>query len=283
MKSLKSFFNVIVRNKRACFGFIILVIFLLIAIIGTSIIPLPKETNYAERLQPPSLSHPLGTDYAGRDTLAQFVHGSKDVIVLSFLTAIFTMVLAFIVGGISGAAGGKTDAILMFITNVILTVPSFPIMMVLSMLIKVTNPVTFALILSMWSWGGLARAIRSQILSFKRRDYIEASRILGLSLGHIVFKDMLPNMASYIAYHFIMIMKSAVTASVGLMVLGLAPFSSTHWGMMLNLAMGSTAALYGSSAIYYFLTPVIGIMLFQIGCLFFASGMDEAFNPRLRD
>ena len=171
----------------------------------------------------------------------------------------------------------------MFITNVILTVPSFPIMMVLSMLIKVTNPVTFALILSMWSWGGLARAIRSQILSFKRRDYIEASRILGLSLGHIVFKDMLPNMASYIAYHFIMIMKSAVTASVGLMVLGLAPFSSTHWGMMLNLAMGSTAALYGSSAIYYFLTPVIGIMLFQIGCLFFASGMDEAFNPRLRD
>ncbi|NLO83092.1 MAG: ABC transporter permease [Clostridiales bacterium] len=283
MKSLKSFFNVIVRNKRACFGFIILVIFLLIAIIGTSIIPLPKETNYAERLQPPSLSHPLGTDYAGRDTLAQFVHGSKDVIILSFLTAIFTMVLAFIVGGISGAAGGKTDAILMFITNVILTVPSFPIMMVLSMLIKVTNPVTFALILSMWSWGGLARAIRSQILSFKRRDYIEASRILGLSLGHIVFKDMLPNMASYIAYHFIMIMKSAVTASVGLMVLGLAPFSSTHWGMMLNLAMGSTAALYGSSAIYYFLTPVIGIMLFQIGCLFFASGMDEAFNPRLRD
>ncbi len=283
MKSLKSFFNVIVRNKRACFGFIILVIFLLIAIIGTSIIPLPKETNYAERLQPPSLSHPLGTDYAGRDTLAQFVHGSKDVIILSFLTAIFTMVLAFIVGGISGAAGGKTDAILMFITNVILTVPSFPIMMVLSMLIKVTNPVTFALILSMWSWGGLARAIRSQILSFKRRDYIEASRILGLSLGHIVFKDMLPNMASYIAYHFIMIMKSAVTASVGLMVLGLAPFSSSYWGMMLNLAMGSTAALYGSSAIYYFLTPVIGIMLFQIGCLFFASGMDEAFNPRLRD
>jgi len=283
VKSLKSFFTVIIRNKRACFGFIILIIFLLIAVVGTKVIPLPKSTNYAERLQPPSLKHPLGTDYAGRDTLAQFVHGSKDVIILSFLTAIFTMVIAFIVGGISGAAGGKTDAVLMFITNVILTVPSFPIMMVLSMLIKVTNPVTFALILSMWSWGGLARAIRSQILSFKRRDYIEASKILGLSLGHIVFKDMLPNMASYIAYHFIMIMKSAVTASVGLMVLGLAPFSSTHWGMMLNLAMGSTAALYGSSAIYYFLTPVIGIMLFQIGCLFFASGMDEAFNPRLRN
>jgi peptide/nickel transport system permease protein len=79
-----------------------------------------------------------------------------------------------------------------------------------------------------------------------------------------------------------MIMRNAVTASVGLMVLGLVPFSTTHWGMMLQLAMGSTGAMYGSTAIYYFLTPVIGIMLFQMGCLFFASGMEEAFNPRLR-
>ncbi len=282
MNSLKSFFKTITGNKRACFGLILLVFFLALAVIGPEVVPLPTKANYLERLKPPSWIHPLGTDYAGKDTLAQFIHGSRTVILLSFFTATFTIMIAFAIGGISGAAGGRTDAVLMFITNVILTVPSFPIMMLLSMLIQITNPVIFAVVLSMWSWGGLARALRSQILSLKRRDFIEASRVLGLSLFHIVFKEMLPNLASYIAYHFIMIMKTAVTASVGLMVLGLVPFSTTHWGMMLNLAMTSTAALYGTNALYYFLTPVSGIMLFQMGCLFFASGMDEAFNPRLR-
>ena len=170
----------------------------------------------------------------------------------------------------------------MFVTNIILTVPSFPIMMVLAMVVTITDPFSFALVLSIWSWAGLARAIRSQILSLKNREFIEASRILGLGLPHIVFREMLPNMASYVAYHFIMIMRNAVTASVGLMVLGLVPFSATHWGMMLNLAMTSTGAVYGSTALIYFVTPILGIMFFQMGCLFFASGMEEAFNPRLR-
>jgi peptide/nickel transport system permease protein len=66
------------------------------------------------------------------------------------------------------------------------------------------------------------------------------------------------------------------------MVLGLVPFSTSHWGMMLQVAMTNTGALYGSSAMTYFLVPIIGIVLFQMGCLFFASGMEEAFNPRLR-
>ncbi len=278
----RSFLSVIMSNRRAFLGLLILLAFLLIAIAGPRLIPLDARPNYLIRLQSPSLAHPLGTDYAGRDTLAQFVHGAAGVILLSFATAVFTLMIAFVVGGAAGVAGGGLDAALMFLSDIILTVPSFPIMMVLSMVIKITDPISFAVLLSIWSWAGLARAIRAQILSFKRRDFIEAARILGMGLPHIVFKEMLPNMSSYVAYHFIMIMRSAVTASVGLMVLGLVPFSTTHWGMMLQLAMNSTAALYGSPAMYYFLTPVVGIMLFQMGCLFFASGMEEAFNPRLR-
>ncbi len=280
----RSFFSMIVRNQRAFLGLIILVAFLFMAVIGPSVLPLDIKPNYAlgARLQGPSWAHPFGTDYAGRDTMSQFVHGAAGVILLSFATAVFTLLIAFVVGGAAGVGGGSLDAVLMFVTDIILTVPSFPIMMVLSMVITISDPISFAVVLSIWSWAGLARAIRAQILTLKRREFVEAARIMGLGLPHIVFKEMLPNMASYVAYHFIMIMRNAVTASVGLMVLGLVPFSTTHWGMMLQLAMGSTGAMYGSTAIYYFLTPVIGIMLFQMGCLFFASGMEEAFNPRLR-
>ena len=75
--------------------------------------------------------------------------------------------------------------------------------------------------------------------------------MLGLSVPHIIFSELLPNITSYIAINFIMIMRNAITASVGLMVLGLVPFSSTHWGMMLQMAVGTSGAMYGSSAIIY--------------------------------
>ena len=178
--------------------------------------------------------------------------------------------------------GGRVDTIITFITDIMLTVPSFPVMMVLSLAVTITDPISFGLVLSIWSWAGLARAIRSQILSLKQRDFIEASRVLGLSVPHIIFSELLPNITSYIAINFIMIMRNAITASVGLMVLGLVPFSSTHWGMMLQMAVGTSGAMYGSSAIIYLLVPIIAITLFQMGCLFFANGLDEALNPRLR-
>lgn len=282
MEGIKDFFIIIRKNRQAFAGLIILIIFLLISVIGPYVIPPVGKSNYALRLQMPSILHWFGTDYAGRDTLSQFVHGSRNVLFVAFLTAVFTSIVAFSIATLAGVVGGAVEAVLMLFVNVILTVPSFPIMMVLSMIIKITDPLTFALVLSIWSWAGLARAIHTQILSLKNRDFIEASKILGLSLPHVIFKEMLPNMVSYLAINFIMIMRGAITASVGLMYLGLVPFSSSHWGMMLNMATNTTGAMYGSSALVYMLVPILGIMFFQMGCLFFANGLDEALNPRLR-
>lgn len=281
MKRLKSIFSVMLKNKQATTGMCILIFFFLMATIGPEIVPASNTTDYANRLQGPSWQHLLGTDYAGRDTLSQFVHGSRNVLLVAFIAGVITMTIGFVVGTISGVAGGLVDELLMGITSVMLTVPSFPIMMVLSMIIQIDNPFLFGFLLSMWSWAGLARSIRAQILSLKHRDFIEASRVLGMGIFHIIFKEMLPNMVSYILISFISIMKGAITASVGLMVLGLVPFSASHWGMMISLATTTTGAMYGSSALIYFLTPVCGIMLFHMGCLFFANGLDDAFNPKL--
>ncbi|NLY46402.1 MAG: ABC transporter permease [Tissierella sp.] len=281
MKRFKAFFKVIRKNKQAFIGMLILIMFFLMATVGPEIIPEEITTNYEQRLQAPSLEHPFGTDYAGRDTFSQFVHGSRNVLLVAFITAVLTIVVAFLVGTISGISGGILDDILMGITGIMLTVPSFPIMMVLSMIIRIDNPFLFGVVLSLWSWAGLARSIRAQILSLKHRDFVEASRCLGMGLFHIIFKEMFPNMVSYILINFISIMKGAITASVGLMVLGLVPFSAQHWGMMINLATSTTGAMYGSTALIYFLVPVFGIMLFQMGCLFFANGLDDALNPKL--
>ncbi|WP_160691289.1 ABC transporter permease [Clostridium sp. C2-6-12] len=282
LNSCREFFQVIWKNKMARVGFIILIFFLILAIIGPIIVKAPSS-NYLERLQGPSIDHLLGTDYAGRDILAQFVTGSRAVLLVAFYAALFAIVFACAIGIFSGLVGGKTDEVLMMITNVVLTMPSFPVTMVLSMVINVDNDVLFGLVLSLWSWAGLAKAIRSQVLVIRHKDFIEASKIMGISNFNIILKDIVPNITSFIAINFIAIMKGAIITSVGLMVLGLVPFQGSHWGMMMQMAMSQSAVLYGGvGPIVYFLTPIMGILFFQLGCYLFANGLDEAMNPRLR-
>jgi len=223
----------------------------------------------------------LGTDYIGRDIFAQIVHGSRDVLTVGFFAAIFALLLGFIIGALSGFVGKQVDAILMLIVNLFLTIPSFPIMLILSVFIPIKGPLIMACILALWSWPGLARAVRAQILEMKERGFIVSCRVMGLNSMYIVFHEILPNMIPYLAITFITVMQSSIIASVGIMMLGFAPYTPTNWGVMLNSAIRQ--GLTNPKAIYYLLSPIICLTLFQMGCIFFASGIDEALNPRLRE
>ncbi|MCI8401923.1 MAG: ABC transporter permease [Lachnospiraceae bacterium] len=278
---VKAFFVSIWRNSMSRVGLIILILFLLMAVLGPIFLEVPKA-DYLGRLQGPSSEHWLGTDYAGKDTLIQLILGAKDVLLVAFYAGVISISIACFVGIISGLLGGKIDAFLMLITNVVVTIPSFPVTMVLSMVISVSNPLMFGMVLSIQSWAGLAKAIRSQVLIIKNRDFIEASRILGISNFNIIVNDVIPNIISYIAVNLISMMKEAIMAAVGLMYLGLVPFQGNHWGMMIQLSLTTSGAMMGSGAIMYFLSPVVCIVLFQLGCYLFATGLDEALNPRLR-
>ena len=281
-RSLYEPFLIIKKDKRALAGLLILLFFLLMATIGPEVIPLDMRTNFAERFKPPSRAHPLGTDYGGRDVLAMIVHGSRDVLSVAFLAALFTSLIAVAVGMIAGLKGGMTDAILSLVINAVLSVPSFPVMLIIGSVFKITNAITFGAVLSIWSWGSLARAVRSQVLSLKEREFIEAAKTLGLGTFHIVFRELLPNVMPYIAINFIDTMRGAIGASVGLMFLGLVPFSATNWGMMLNFAVRQAGAIYLPYAMAYVLSPMAAIMLLELGGVFFAHGLDEILNPRLR-
>lgn len=274
--------TIIWRNKRAFAGLLILLFFFLMATVGPEVIPLDMKSRYAERFQPPSRAHLLGTDYAGRDVWALIVHGSREVLLVAFLAALFTIAIGITVGMLAGLRGGITDTLLMILTNAILTVPAFPVMLIIGSVLEVRNAVTFGAVLSIWAWGGLARATRAQVLSLKEREFIEAARVLGLGTFHIIFKELLPNIMPYVTISFLTTMRGAITASVGLMLLGLIPFSTKNWGMMMNMAMMQSGAIYLPYALSYVLAPMMAIVLFQLGAVFFASGLDEVLDPRLR-
>ena len=274
--------KIILRNRKALFGFVMLLGFFLMATIGRLIIPLNMDSNYSLRFQAPSFSNILGTDYAGRDILALIVHGSTDVLMISFCAGFFATLIAILVGMVAGLSGGKVDLVLMRLIDVLLTIPQFPIMAIFAALFQINNTVSFGLILALWSWPVFAAAIRTQVLSLKQKEFIEVCFVMNLPLSHIIFKELLPNMVSFIAINFINIARGAITASVGIMLLGLVPLSVTNWGMMLNLATVSTGAIFVPQAYGYLFAPIFFIVMLQYSLICFTGGLEEIFDPRLR-
>ncbi len=281
MKQLSSFIKVIRANRQAAVGMYLLLILVGFALFGQWLIgDLPAD--YTNRLLGPSLQHPLGTDFTGRDTLLQFILGTRDVVLIALFSGFFSILIGMSIGIVAGFVGGATDKLLMFLTNVVLTIPSFPVLMALSLVISAGNVLAFGFLLAIWNWAGLARSVRSQVMTLRGSEYILASQLLGMSKGYMIRQDILPSLIPYIAINFVLIMRASVLASVGLMLLGLAPFKGEHWGIMLNLAMTKTGAMFGSSAAIYLITPIVGIVVFQSACFLFSKGLEDAFNPRIR-
>lgn len=285
MKTLEMFGplgTVLRHNRRAAVGFVLLVGFILTALFGPALVPLDASTNYLARFQMPSPAHWLGTDYAGRDTLAQLIHGSRDVMAIAFASALLALLLALVVGIVAGLARGRTDRWLMQLIDIFLTLPRFPLMAIMAGLFSIQEPFSFGFVLALFYWPGIARSIRSQILTLRSKDFVEASQLMMLPMHHIMFGELMPNMIPYLALSFINVARDAIVASVGIMLLGIVPLSTSNWGMMLNLAATQTGAIYVPNAYPYLLAPIACIVLFQFALMAFAGGLEELFDPRLR-
>ncbi len=262
-------------------GAILLALFGLTALFGPVLIPLDLTPDYELRFQPPGWPHLLGTDYAGRDILAQLVHGSRDIMLIAFLSGALATAMALVVGVGSALAGGWRDAVLSTLVDVLLTVPTFPVMAILAALLRVEDAFSFALVLSLWSWPALARSLRAQVLSLKRREFLEAAFLLCMSRWHILTREIMPNIMPTVALSFISLTRGAITASVGIMLLGLVPLRVDNWGMMLNLAAFQSGAIFLPHAWSYLLSPLLAIVLFQWALIQLARGLEERFDPRL--
>jgi len=173
------------------------------------------------------------------------------------------------------------DNLLVMLADIFMAVPQFPLLVVLAGFIQVSSMAFLALILAVLSWPGLFRAVRAQVLSLRERDYVEAAVLLDLGTPHIIFREILPNMMSYIAISFAFSMTGAIYSQTGLVLLGLVPFSSQNWGVMISIAWTRGAIFYRDAAVYI-LAPVFAIAIFQLAMVWMTRSLEEVFNPRLR-
>ncbi len=278
--SFRKTFKLLTRNKVGFFGLIVIVVLVLLSFVGPLFISPQTVSNVTAINKPPSPEHPLGTDFMGRENWVMFIHGGREVITVAFLAGLFTTIIAVVIGAVSAFMGGKVDSVLMTITDIWLTLPRFLLLVVIATIIALESSWTLALFLAGIGWPGLARQVRSQFLSLKQREYIEAAQLLDLGRPHIIFREMLPNMMSFIIIAMIQSMAAAIYSQTGLVFLGVVPFGN-NWGVMFSLAYAKNA-IYNPNAAASLLVPMGGIILLQLGLVLFSRSLEEIFNPRLR-
>jgi peptide/nickel transport system permease protein len=273
--------RLLARNRVGLLGLIGLVFFFLLAFVGPYVIALDTKVKVDQIYAPVSWQHPLGTDSQGKDVATQIIHGGRELILVSLMAALLSTVIGASLGALSAVAGGWVDSLLMLLTDIWLTIPQLPLLIVLAAFIRVSNPITLVLIIGLLGWPGLLRAVRSQVLAIKQSDYIEAARVLDLGTGHIVFREILPNMMSYITINFILSVTAAMGFQAVLVFLGVVPLSGTNWGVMIQLA-NTRGAIFSKDSFWYIMAPVLAISLFQLTLVALERGLAEVFNPRLR-
>lgn len=269
------------RNKIGFAGFLVVLAILLLAFIAPLFVPFDNTARVDQIYQPPSAAHPLGTDSEGRDVWVQIIHGGRDILTVGFLAAAITTAIAVTLGSLSAYLGGRLDMLLTWLADAVLSIPRIPLLAVLAGILQFNSQLALALIIGLLGWPTLMRAIRSQVLSLKERDYVEAARALDLSTAHIIFREIAPNMVGYIAINFTLAATEAIYASAGLIFLGLVPLSGSNWGVMINLAW-TRGAIFFKDSIWYIMAPILMISLFQLGLVGLARSMSEIFDPRLR-
>ncbi|MGE5263610.1 MAG: ABC transporter permease [Acidobacteriota bacterium] len=273
-------FILLSRNRIGLFGFITALAIVLISFFGPIIWPPETSANVADINKGISSTHWLGTDFQGQDNLRKVVNGGKEIVTVAFLTGVIATLIAVVVGSFSAFVGGGVDSLLMELVNIWLTIPKFPLLAVLATVIKL-DTITLSLLIAFLDWPGLARQVRSQVLSLKQRDYIEAATMLDLGMRNIIFHELLPNIMPFIAIATISTMTFAIYQQTGLVFLGIVPYSSANWGVMITAAQ-LRGVLFNPQAMWSILAPIGAIVLFQLSLVSFARSLDQVFNPRLR-
>jgi len=227
----------------------------------------------------------LGTDNFGRDVLTELAAAMGTSLKIGLVAGIIATMLGLLLGLLAGYVGGTLDDFIMFITNIFTVIPSFILLVLISFSVgeSARGVMLTASIIGITSWPWTTRSVRSQVISLRNRDHVNLSKLSGHSLPKIILTDILPYIASYVVMAFILQISSGILAEAQLSMLGLGPATTkvSTLGLMMNWAIANTAPLSGSW--WAFLPVILAITLISFSLNLMNTGLDQVFNPQLRD
>jgi len=270
------------RNKKLLAGFSIILVFLLLGLVGPALTP-NEPFDYANPLGPaaPSAQYWFGTTFFGEDVFSQFVYGLRATFIVGLIGGGLGTLLGMLIGFIAGYRGGMLDEILNAFTNIVLVIPTLAVLLIIAAYLEVRSIATECIFIGLTAWPWAARAIRAQTFSLRTRDFVDLARMSGVSSTKIIFQEIAPNMMSYLLLVFILQFGGAILSAATLDFIGLGPTNAISLGLMMQYAV-----LWGALQLgiwWWFVPPGLAITAI-VGSLYSMNvGLDEVFNPKLRE
>ncbi len=269
------------RNPLTKIGVTLMLILVITAIFAPIIAPYPvygfESINTAERLQPPSLRHLMGTDYVGRDILSRIIYGSRIALLAAIVVVAFSLVIGVPLGLIAGYYGGWIDEIVMRVTDLFLAFPALLLAMVIAAFLgpSLMNAL-LAIAVTWWPW--YTRIVRNTVLSIRERDYVYAAKALGISDWKIILYFILPNSLAPIIVQATIDMGTVILAEAGLAFLGLGSRpGSPDWGLMVF-----EGSAYILTHWWYSFFPGLAIFIAVLAFNLIGDALREFLDPKMR-
>ncbi len=267
----------LLENRKARIGIYVFIVFIAISIYGRFFTPYSPFADNFQSYLAPSMAHYFGTDYNGQDVFSQFMYGTGVSLWVGAMVALMAVVIGALVGLISGYYSGIIDNVLMRVVDILLILPTFPLLVILSTYFKPTITSTI-FILGILSWPFMSRVIRSQTLTIRERPFIKAAILSGMPGYRIVFSQIFKFVLPLIIINAIYTFVGAIVAQAGLAFFGLGDLASVNWGTMLYYAQNQNAVIY--SAWWWIIPPGVAIAILGITANILGTGINEVFGKR---
>ena len=267
------------QNKLAAFSAVIIAVIILAAVFAPIVAPYDHlKQSLVDRLQNPSIAHWLGTDELGRDVLSRIIYGARISLTIGLVPTLISMSIGTVLGMCAGFYGGKVDFIIMRLADVMLAFPS----LLLAMVVMYTmggGLINIFIALSLVNWASTARVVRSQTLSLKEKEYVEAARSIGVKKWIIMFRHILPNCLPSLIVLFTLNIPSAILSEASLSFLGVgAKPPSASWGLM--VVRGKK---YLFTEPWLSIAPSVAIMIVVMAFNFLGDGLRDVLDPYLKE
>jgi peptide/nickel transport system permease protein len=227
----------------------------------------------------PSLKHPLGTDFMGRDIFSQLLEGSKWALIIGGTAAVCTVTLSTVIGLVSGYYGGIVDSLLQRTADIVMSLPGLAIVLVVGVVSREIGIWNIVILISILGWPGASKVIRSQVLSLRERPYIESARVSGCSNLRIIFKHIAPNVLPISFLYVAFYVRHAILFEAALSFMGMGDTSIVTWGKILSWCFSTR---YTFTAPFWIVPPGLCITVLTLAFYLIGVGTEHIINPRLR-
>jgi len=274
---LRGFAQRFARNRSAVVGLIILAVVLIIAAAAPILFPSDPFRLVGRPMSAPFGDFLFGSDTLGRDIAAGMAHGARTSLLIGVIATLVAVGIGTLVGGVAGYFGGWVDDVLMRITEVFQTIPSF-VFAILLVAVLTPSIVNIIIAIAVVSWPALARLVRGEFLSMRNREFVQANVVMGMSDTKIILTQVLPNCLSPIIVAGSLLVATAILIESGLSFLGLGDPNVMSWGF--QVGAGRTVL---RQAWWIVTFPGLAIMLTVLAINLVGEGLNDALNPRLRE